>query len=168
MPSQPATGTIRENPRDGLKYVWIPPGRFRMGCSASDTECYDDEKPARDVEITRGFWIGQTEVTQKAYQKVKGTNPSKFKGSTLPVEHIELDGRKRVLRIRGNAAADRGRVGVCGAWRKHGGSLRGIGERGMVRRKQRQQDSSGGAETTERVRSLRRAGKCLGVGVGLV
>ena len=40
------------------------------------------------MEITRGFWIGQTEVTQEAYQKVKGTNPSNFKGSALPVEQV--------------------------------------------------------------------------------
>ena len=85
---EPVARTIRENRRDGLKYVWIPPGRFRMGCSAGDTECRDDESPARDVEIMRGFWIGQTEVTQEAYQKVKGTNPSYFEGSMLPVEQV--------------------------------------------------------------------------------
>ena len=50
--------------------------------------CHGDENPARDVEITRGFWIGQTEVTQEAYQKVIGTNPSNFKGPTLPVEGV--------------------------------------------------------------------------------
>ena len=31
--SAPAVGTVRENPKDGLKYVWIPPGTFMMGCS---------------------------------------------------------------------------------------------------------------------------------------
>ena len=62
-----------------------------MGCSDGDTECSEDEKPARDVELTRGFWIGQTEVTQAAYQKVKRTNPSQFKGATLPVETVTWD-----------------------------------------------------------------------------
>ena len=27
------------NPKDRLKYVWIPPGSFQMGCSPGDTEC---------------------------------------------------------------------------------------------------------------------------------
>jgi formylglycine-generating enzyme required for sulfatase activity len=57
-------------------YVWIPPGSFRMGCSAGDKECYDTEKPAHAVTITKEFWIGQTEVTQSAYKRVTGSYPS--------------------------------------------------------------------------------------------
>ena len=53
----------RTNPKDGLT---IPAGRFRMGCSEGDGECQDDEKPVHDVEISRGFWLGQTPVTQAA------------------------------------------------------------------------------------------------------
>jgi formylglycine-generating enzyme required for sulfatase activity len=54
--------------RDGLRYVWIAPGRFLMGCSAGDSECDDDEKPAHWVTIKNGFWIGQSEVTVAAYR----------------------------------------------------------------------------------------------------
>jgi len=57
------------NPADGLKYVWIPPGTFMMGCSEQDSECKDDEKPAHQVTIGNGFWMGQTEVTIAAYKK---------------------------------------------------------------------------------------------------
>ncbi|HLI34313.1 MAG TPA: SUMF1/EgtB/PvdO family nonheme iron enzyme [Terriglobia bacterium] len=57
------------NPADGQNYVWIAPGTFTMGCSAADTECKDDEKPAHPVAIERGFWLGQTEVTVAAYRK---------------------------------------------------------------------------------------------------
>ena len=32
LPAEKA-GTVQENPKDGLKYVWIPPGKFMMGCS---------------------------------------------------------------------------------------------------------------------------------------
>jgi serine/threonine-protein kinase len=60
------------NPKDGLTYVWIPPGRFRMGCSPGDTECFDGEKPPHQVTITRGFWLGQTEVTVGAYKRFAG------------------------------------------------------------------------------------------------
>jgi hypothetical protein len=55
---QVQAGTIRVNPKDGLKYVSIPPGNFQMGCSAGDTQCYDDEKPAHEVTISKGFWLG--------------------------------------------------------------------------------------------------------------
>ncbi len=70
--SAPAAGTVRENPKDGLKYVWIPSGTFMMGCSPGDNECYDSEKPAHHVIITRGFWMGQTPVTVAAYKRFAG------------------------------------------------------------------------------------------------
>jgi formylglycine-generating enzyme required for sulfatase activity len=62
-----------------------------MGCSSGDTECDEEEKPAHQVTISKGFWMGQTEVTQAAYQRVTGANPSHFKGSKLPVENITWD-----------------------------------------------------------------------------
>ena len=65
----PSAGTVRQNSKDGLKYVWIPPGTFTMGCSPRDSECFDSEKPSHQVSITKGFWIGQTPVTLGAYKR---------------------------------------------------------------------------------------------------
>jgi formylglycine-generating enzyme required for sulfatase activity len=84
----------RVNPKDGLAYVWIPPGRFTMGCSPGDEECSDREKPAHEVTITEGFWMGKTPVTQEAYERVMGKNPSYFKGPRLPVEQVTWDEAK--------------------------------------------------------------------------
>lgn len=89
-----AIGTVKINSKDGLKYVWIPPGNFQMGCSAGDTECYDDEKPAHSVTITKGFWMGQTPVTEAAYQRVMNAKPSRFHGEQLPVESVTWDQAK--------------------------------------------------------------------------
>src|ERR1700733_5373114 len=83
-----AQGNAMVNPRDGLTYVWIPPGTFRMGCSMGDTDCGPQEKPAHQVTLTRGFWIGQTLVPQAAYQRLVGSNPSYTKGEQLPVESV--------------------------------------------------------------------------------
>jgi formylglycine-generating enzyme len=80
-------GQVKMNPKDGQRYVWIPPGTFRMGCSEGDAECYDNEL-AHDVTITKGFWMAQTVVTQGAYQRVMDSNPSYFKGDRRPVEHV--------------------------------------------------------------------------------
>jgi serine/threonine-protein kinase len=63
---------VRANPKDGLKYVWIPPGTFMMGCSPTDSEGYDREKPPHQVTINTGFWLGQTEVTVGAYKQFVG------------------------------------------------------------------------------------------------
>jgi formylglycine-generating enzyme len=43
-----------------------------MGCAAEDQECFSDEKPARTVTLTQGFWIGKTEVTVDAYERFAG------------------------------------------------------------------------------------------------
>jgi formylglycine-generating enzyme required for sulfatase activity len=87
-PEQRKAGETKINPQDGLAYVWIPPGTFQMGCSPGDDGCQDDEKPAHRVTISKGFWIGQTEVTQEAYQKVVGKNPSRQQDAKLPVEGV--------------------------------------------------------------------------------
>jgi formylglycine-generating enzyme required for sulfatase activity len=75
--------------KDGLVYVWIPPGAFTMGCSPGDNECRDDERPSHVEKIANGFYMGQTEVTQAAWNKVKRENPSHFKGDQLPVENAD-------------------------------------------------------------------------------
>jgi sulfatase modifying factor 1 len=82
-------GETRVNAKDGLTYVWIPPGSFTMGCAPGDTECDDDEKPAQVERIANGFWLGQTEVTQAAWTRVMHNAPSKFKGDQLPVENVD-------------------------------------------------------------------------------
>ncbi len=79
----------RNDPKDGLNYVFIPAGSFVMGCSAGDSKCGADEKPAHKVTISTGFWMGQTPVTQEAYQRVVGKDPSRFKGAQLPVENVD-------------------------------------------------------------------------------
>jgi formylglycine-generating enzyme required for sulfatase activity len=74
-------GQVRENPKDGLKYVWIPPGTYMMGCSPGDNECYDDEKPPHQVTLTKGFWIGQMLVTVRAYKRYTAAT-----GHSMPPE----------------------------------------------------------------------------------
>jgi len=64
----PKPGEVSQNPKDRLKYVWIPPGTFTMGCSPRDNECFDWEEPAHQVTLSKGFWMGQTHVTVGAYQ----------------------------------------------------------------------------------------------------
>jgi len=74
-------GTVKLNPKDGQKYVWIPAGGFMMGCSPNDAECELDEKPAHRVMISRGFWLGQTEVTVGAYKRFASAT-----GTAMPPE----------------------------------------------------------------------------------
>ena len=58
------------------RYAWIPPGPFRMGCSKDDRDCQNpeipelsSESPRHRVTISRGFWMGRTEVTVGAWRE---------------------------------------------------------------------------------------------------
>ena len=79
--SPPSPGEVRENPKDGLKYVWIPSGTFMMGCSAGDRECSAEENPPHEITTIKGFWIGQTEVTVGAYKRFADES-----GTAMPPE----------------------------------------------------------------------------------
>ncbi|MBI3680494.1 MAG: formylglycine-generating enzyme family protein, partial [Acidobacteria bacterium] len=95
-----AKGETRVNPKDGLTYVWIPSGQFTMGCSPGDNECDKDEKPAHPVTITRGFWLGQTEVTVGAYKRfVQAT------GRQMPAEPSS-NARMPMINVSWNDAAN--------------------------------------------------------------
>ena len=71
-----------------LELAWCPPGRFVMGDAQSE---YDAEKPAHEVRLTKGFWMGVTPVTQAQWEAVLGNNPSYFKGPQLPVEQVSWE-----------------------------------------------------------------------------
>jgi len=59
----------KTNSKDQQQYVWIAAGKFLMGCSPSDHNCSADESPRHPVEITHGFWMGQTPVTVGAWKR---------------------------------------------------------------------------------------------------
>jgi formylglycine-generating enzyme required for sulfatase activity len=47
--------------------ILIPAGNFRMGCSSSDTHCYDNEYPRHTVYLD-AYYIDKYEVTNSLYQ----------------------------------------------------------------------------------------------------
>ena len=65
----------------GMKLIYVPSGEFMMGSSPGSKEQHA-------VKISKGFWIGQTEVTQAQWKTVRGHSPSHFKGDNLPVESV--------------------------------------------------------------------------------
>jgi formylglycine-generating enzyme required for sulfatase activity len=98
--SAPA-GKTKVNAQDGLTYIWIPPGDFTMGCSPDDASCQENEKPARRVTVSKGFWMGQTPVTQEAFQRVTGKTPSHFAGARHPVEQVDWNEATNYCRATG-------------------------------------------------------------------
>jgi formylglycine-generating enzyme required for sulfatase activity len=117
----------------GMKLVLIPPGEFDMGSPKElideelrlhrDDKWYMDhlnwyidplpgEGPRHRVRITKPFWLGATVVTQEEYQRVMGSNPSKFQGDPKrPVECVSwneaVEFCRRLSELPGEKAAKR-------------------------------------------------------------
>ena len=67
----------------------ILPGTFLMGSPDTEKLRHRDEGPQRQVMITRTFYMGICEVTQKQYEVVMGANPSQFRDRPRnPVERV--------------------------------------------------------------------------------
>ena len=82
--------------------VEIPAGTFLMGTSDAaeesrywtnktkwssyDKKWFKQETPQHEVKIKESFYISESEITQKLYNAVMGTNPSCIKDMDKPVE----------------------------------------------------------------------------------
>jgi formylglycine-generating enzyme required for sulfatase activity len=80
------------------KMRWIESGTFIMGSpedepgqlTEEELEEYNlkPENPQHTVELTQGFWLFDTPVTQALYTAVIGDNPGKYKSQQRPVEQV--------------------------------------------------------------------------------
>ncbi len=81
---QPAlqAGTVQEFTDLKVKFCYCPPGKFLMGDPRGNEGHREDEDSVAgeggdqvEVTLTKGFWLGQTEVTQKLWFDVMETRP---------------------------------------------------------------------------------------------
>ena len=86
----PFEGESFSIPDINLVMLWCKPGTFMRGSPNGEAGRYDDETH-HEVTLTKGFYLGKYEVTQEQWEKVMGSNPSNFKGATLPVEKVFWD-----------------------------------------------------------------------------
>ena len=96
----------------GMKLVRIPAGKFKMGSPKGEKNRSEDEEQ-HEVEITKEFWLGMHEVTQKEFKAVMGYNPSYFsrdgEGKT-GVTYSHASRRVARTRFRRTRAASRWRT----------------------------------------------------------
>jgi len=71
-----------------MDFVYIAPGTFTMGSPSSEAGRFDREGPQLEVTISKGFYLGKYEVTQRQWKAVMGNNPSYFSGDDKPVEQV--------------------------------------------------------------------------------
>jgi len=69
-----------------MGFRWIPPGEFRMGSRGNQQW----EEPVHRVRIERGYWLGETPVTQRQYGVWKPEHENGFPGRPEhPVEQVD-------------------------------------------------------------------------------
>ena len=78
------------DPYTGMEFIKVQAGTFMMGCTSEQgSDCYDLEKPAHSVTLTRDYLMGKYEVTQAQWVRVMGSNPSYFQNcDNCPVERV--------------------------------------------------------------------------------
>jgi formylglycine-generating enzyme required for sulfatase activity len=76
----------------GIRFCWCPPGRFRMGSPPDELQRRRDETQV-EVTLTKGFWMGKSEVTQGQWKRVAGKLPGELtaaggEGDDFPVYNV--------------------------------------------------------------------------------
>ena len=82
-----STSTIDLGNRELLEVVYVPSGSFEMKEWRNSQDSNTSTAPSRRVNL-KGFWMGKTEVTQKAFHLVMKTNPSEHQALDHPVENV--------------------------------------------------------------------------------
>ncbi len=70
-------GQVRTDNGLSCKLVWCPGGQFMMGSGPINEPSRENDEDQVSVTLTRGFWLGQTEVAQGQWKAVMGTEPWK-------------------------------------------------------------------------------------------
>lgn len=70
-----------------MKLALIPAGTFTMGSPVGESERRVNESQ-HEVKISKSYFLGVYEVTQRDYELVMGKSPSYFKGAKNPVENV--------------------------------------------------------------------------------
>ena len=68
--------------------VRIQPGEFWMGSLRGETGRNENEGPEHRVRLSRSFFIGQYEVTQRQYDQLMEEKPSARRNPDSPVENV--------------------------------------------------------------------------------
>jgi formylglycine-generating enzyme len=111
-PTGPVKGESFSIPDVNLDMLWCKSGTFMMGSPEEEDSLKFGDDTQHEVTLTKGFFLGKYEVTQEQWERVTrasrsrenldrggglllglwakmmGSNPSLYKGATLPVEMV--------------------------------------------------------------------------------
>src|SRR6266508_4050028 len=79
----------------GMELISVPPGTFQMGSADARNQ---DESPAHQVTISKGFLIGKYEVTAGEWKTVMGKEPPGLTADYLPAQFITWNDVQEFIR----------------------------------------------------------------------
>ena len=100
-----ATRTITLPGGATMELCWCPPGSFMMGSPASE-QGRDSDELLHKVTLTKGFWLGKYEVTQRQWESVMGANSSTFRSPDRPVENVSWEDCQKFIHAVQRAAPE--------------------------------------------------------------
>ncbi|MCP4656898.1 MAG: SUMF1/EgtB/PvdO family nonheme iron enzyme, partial [bacterium] len=83
-------GATWVEPGIGMRFRYIPAGTFEMGSPPDEADRVYYNEQQHQVRLSRGYWMGETEVTQGQWKALIGSNPSHFSSCSEdnPVEAV--------------------------------------------------------------------------------
>jgi len=101
-PAGPVAGKPWNLPLNASKTLplkWVGPGTFTMGSPTSEPGRKGDESPQTTVTLTKGYWLGQTELTVGQWKAVMGESLREHVMKMLNDETVyDFGTRKATLR----------------------------------------------------------------------
>jgi tRNA A-37 threonylcarbamoyl transferase component Bud32 len=99
----PAEVLVKLSDGSELKFKWVPPGEFYLGSPPDEHGRQRTDLPRTKTDMPKGFYMAETEMTQRHHRALTGKNPSTSRAlgdETRPVEQVawrDLTGTGGVL-----------------------------------------------------------------------
>jgi formylglycine-generating enzyme required for sulfatase activity len=101
-PDHPVSGKIWNLPLNRtttIPMAWIKPGAFTMGSPENEPGRKPDESPQTSVTLSRGYWIGTTELTIGQWKAVTGQSIRQKADQLLNDEKLyDFNGKQQKIR----------------------------------------------------------------------
>lgn len=74
-----------------FRFKWVPPGSFQLGSPPDEPGRQRNDLPRAKADMLRGFYLAETETTQRQHRALTGKNPSTSRAlgdESRPVEQV--------------------------------------------------------------------------------
>jgi formylglycine-generating enzyme required for sulfatase activity len=108
-------GQLRDDNALKMPLRWCPPGEFIMGSPPGEPG-RDEDETQHKVTLTRGFWLGETEVTQAQWRELMGETLRDQARKMIDDPRLyRMGGKDVTMRQASNAIAGKEIESVCAA-----------------------------------------------------